>query len=71
MKRETEIMLEHAARGESGSGEIRGYFILGDLTGLKYKLVCCLKLAVDIVEVASGSLYNTDRLAFLKRDLVG
>jgi hypothetical protein len=31
----------------------------GRLSGMKYKLVCCFKLAVDMVGVASGSLCMT------------
>ena len=42
------------------------------LTGLKYKLICRFKLAVDMVGVASGSfLNNMNGPAFLERQLMG
>ena len=42
------------------------------LSELKYKLVRCFKLAADIVRGSIRELvYDTDRPAFLKSELVG
>ena len=42
------------------------------LSGLKYRLVCCFKLALDVVGGSVwGYVYDIDRPAFLKRELVG
>jgi hypothetical protein len=40
----------------------------GNLSGLKYKLVCHFKLVADMVR---EFMYDMVRSAFLKRDLVG
>ena len=42
----------------------------GRLSGLKYKLVCCLKLQRTCLGVTSGSLSDTDGPVFSKRELV-
>ena len=54
-------MLAGAARGEKGSKGRGGRESLPNvatrrLSRLKYKLICCFKLAADMVRVASGSL---------------
>jgi hypothetical protein len=44
----------------------------GRLSGLKYKLVCCLKLTMDtVVGGIVEFVHATDGPAFLKRELVG
>jgi len=40
--------------------------------GLKYKVVCCFKLAVDMVECGIREfVHDADTPAFLKRELKG
>jgi hypothetical protein len=44
----------------------------GRLLGLKYKFVCCLKLAMDMVGGGIWEFVNdTDRSGFLERELMG
>ena len=42
------------------------------LSGLKYKLICCLKLTADMVRAGIRKFVNdTDGPAFLERELMG
>ena len=44
----------------------------GDLSGLKYKLICHLKLMADMVGGGTWEFVNdTDGPAFLERELMG
>ena len=44
----------------------------GGLSELKYKLICCFKLAADMVESGIREFVNdTDGQAFLERELMG
>ena len=44
----------------------------GRLSGLKYKLVCCFKLKVDMVRGGVREfVYDAHRPTFLKRKLMG
>ena len=69
-------VLAGAARGEKGSkgrgGRVRLSNVdTGRLTGLKYKLICHFKLAVDMVGDGIREFVNDmDEPAFLERELM-
>ena len=64
-------MLAAAARGIVGRSRVRlANVYAGRWSGLKYKLVCCFKLAADMVEGGIRE-YDVDRPAFLDRELMG
>ena len=76
----TQAMLAGATRGRverRGKVKMRESLVLADvyagrLPGLKDKLICHFKLAADMVRTGVREfVYDTDRPAFLKKELVG
>ena len=70
-------MLASATRGwgngsKVGEGQVRLLNVVtGRLLGLKYKLICCFKLAADMLGDGIREFVNdTDGPAFLERELV-
>ena len=60
-------MLAGAASGVKGS---KGSYL--ETAGLKYKLICCFKLAAGMVgDVIREFMNEADRPAFLERELMG
>ena len=67
------MLLGGKTRSKGGGGRVRLFYVdTGRLSGLKYKLICRYKLAVDMVRGDIWEFVNgREGPAFLERELMG